>query len=154
MKQNYLKQNVKESNVTITGGEIFFYGFIVPLGLGFFLYIMILYMQSPESKYITIETPKDWDKNNPNDCMKTGPDKICIDNIMFIEDTKDYEDSDYKQQKYNKTDGKTGSTYQMYYLKNNSPDMKRYIENNWSIPSRYPHEKVIFKKNGTQWDQV
>ena len=86
--------------------------------------------------------------------MKTVKEKMCIDNIMFIEDTKDYEDADYQHQEYNKTDGKTGSTYKMYYLKNNSPDMKRYIENNWSIPSRYPHAKVIFKKKGDQWDPV
>lgn len=145
---------VKEPQEPVSALEIFNFGVVLPLFIGLIIYMSILYMQSPESKYVTIETPKDWDKNNPNECMKTVNEKLCIDNIMFIEDTKDYEDADYQHQKYNRLDGKTGSTYKMYYLKNNSPDMKRYIENNWSIPSLYPHAKVIFKKKGDQWDPV
>jgi hypothetical protein len=149
MKQIYLGQPVKESNGNFTAAIFLLIGILV---VGF-LYIIFLYMQSSERKYITIKTPKDWDKNNPNDCMKTGPGKTCIDNIMFIEDKNDYEAADDQQQEYNKTDNKKG-TYKMYYLKNNTPDMKRYIENNWSKPSRYPHVKVIFKRKGNRWDPV
>ena len=120
-------------------------GFTILILLSVIAFIIFFNILYPSSKYITIETPKDWDEYNPNTCSKAEK-LLCIDYVIFIEDLKEYESA---QDKIESPD-----MYRIYYLKNNSPNLKRYIENNWSNPSRYPHVNVLFKKKGAQWDQV
>jgi len=131
--------------------DLFFKGSILLLLLGLVVFITAIYMTT-EDDYITIETPKDWDKYNPNVCKKVAIDNMCLDYLIFIEDTKDYEAAEEKIQKYTNNDDNLGNNYGVFYLKNNSPDLKRYIENNWTTPSRYPHSNVVFERNGNRWD--
>ena len=108
------------------------------------------------NNYIAIETPTDWNKHKPALCSEEsllyGE---CLKYLMFIEDTSTYSDAVIT---INKEAGinedELGNTCGIYYLKNSTPDMKRYIENNWSKPSRHPHVNVVFKKKGDQWDSV
>ena len=108
------------------------------------------------NNYITITTPTDWDKNKPALCPKEptvyGE---CLKYIIFIEDANTYPDAVIKiNNEAGVYSDELGNMCGVYYLKNSTPNMKRYIENNWSTPSRYPHENVVFKKKGDQWDST
>jgi len=115
--------------------------------LGIVYYVIMAY--TVNNKYTTIGTPHDWDKHKP-ECKGK-----CINYIMFIEKKGDYEFSQSKLNMYTgNTIGGLPLDCRIYYLKHPTPDIMRYIENNWSYPTTYPRIGSIFKRSEKEWIEV